>query len=239
MDPAFKQITMAREGFKNAQQMCTLLKTLNAQYPNLLKSAPSNSPSSPLIHELVSYRISKNVLELCIQIGGQSVRELGDSQGKTPIFRAYSYRLLKRVTALGADVNVRSGADTILPWTVLEHFVKAFQGPSLISRRCVKHLLGLGACIQVDSPLTSQERLMLTSVYQEFSKEITTVKEKVDVVKQWIGVAVLHPLILDYALGEEDSETPEYDYQGKYAYALDDETEAYAYIKRSRTISIS
>lgn len=237
MVPAFDRVFKALRAVQNKEGMEKLVKELTDKHPKLLISAiPDRAFYNPLIHNIAVDAKHKSVMELCVQISGQTVLEVGDSHTEaTLIFKVDGYQLLKRTTELGSRVNVCSKRGT-----VLEHFVSRRRKGGITElewHRCVKHLIRLGACIQKDSPLSEPLRSRLTSVYEEFSKEITAVRKKTKVVEDWIGVTVLKPIILDYVYGEEDSETPVYDKQGKYA--LDDETEAYAYINSKRASSAS
>lgn len=230
MARAFQEVEEALRDFKDKESMETLLNKLTTMPPQLWSSVPKNAPaSSSLIQRVVQQAKSKETVKLCVQLGGPAILEVGDSYGETPLFGLFTYRSLKRLTDLGAKVNVRSKTSTVLErcmqvrWTGPEH------------HRCVKHLLRLGACIQQNSPLTEDERSDLTVIYNEFSKEITTVRKKIQLVAQHILVTDLQTIIFDYAWTEEDSETPVYDLG---FYSLDDETEAYAFIKGNRAVSV-
>jgi hypothetical protein len=213
------------------------------QDPKLLFSAPSNYAFTPFIHDLARGKSAENRIAYCVQLVGQAVLEVGNNEGDTPIFETCgSYLALKRITDLGAQVNIRSIANPQStrqqkdagdpPASVLElHVEMGWKGKE--RRRCIKHLLRLGACIQENTPLSAPGCVQLLSIYQEFLIEISAVVEKIKRFHQVLQFPTpLETLILDYALGEEDSEKPVWDQQERYA--LDDETEAYALIKTDK-----
>jgi len=221
----------------NTESLEETLPSLVKKYPELLVSIPTNMPIfHPLIHSIACYPKLKNLLKLCIDLSGQNTLEVGDSHnGETPIFGIWSYKLLKRLTDLGANVNVLSSYGSVLEYLVT--LLPITQSYALLERdRCIKHLIRLGACIQEKSfLLEGNPRKELTAVYTKFLEEVETVKKKIAVVVELrIFAADLQPLIFDYAWGEEDSETPVYDENNLYL--LDDETEAYAYIKKNSSI---
>jgi hypothetical protein len=212
----------------NEAGMEELLMRLIKLHPHLLIRVPYNTGFLTLTHEIAQNAQNKNTLAVCVSIGGQDVLEVRDScHLKTPLFMATSYQSLKRLTDLGAKINSCRGEESLL-----EDFAGKGVG-KLESIRCIKHLIRLGACIREKSSLCPEKSKYLESIYQEFLKEIETVRTKIEMVAQHIFIPDLRTIIFDYAIGEEDSETLVYDTEGNYL--LDDETEAYQFI-RSRPV---
>jgi len=241
----FKNQNSLREdyNFRGKIQSCLNQKmTMRALVEFLYKECPllwTGQSLQQLITHAAYYQ-TKDLLAECVRQGGQDILEAGNKFGETALFISeYSYRALKRLTDLGAAVNIKSTDDpsTYNPSrTVLESFLsyntRDIRGHQVV-RRCVKHLLGLGACIQENNPAHKDYEDALLSICQEFSNEIATVQKKMQMVAEM--VFPMETLIIDYAIGEEDSETDPYDANRKCA--LDDEREAYQFIKKRNTVA--
>lgn len=213
-----EEALQASEGLQKKEGIGELLERLIRKHPKLLSYA-TNSAGDSLVHRIAKTK-HKNLIELCVRLSGQAILEVGNEFGETPLLYASTFPLLKEFTFRGAKVNVISGGKL----TVLEHLawkVSPWE-PDCELRRCIKHLIGLGARLPIGRDVADSQ---LPSIYAQFLEEATRVNAKILEVMECIKVMDLCHIVFRYVYEEEDSQTQVYGPGG--AYLLDDEAGIY------------
>ncbi len=214
---AIMQVEEALIGFQKKEDIEELLEKLIRKHPKLLSYA-TNSAGDTLVHRIAKTK-HKSLIELCVRLSGQAILEVGNEFGETPLFRVSTFPLLREFTFWGAKVNVISGK-----YTVLENLawkVRPWE-PDYELRRCVKHLIGLGARLPIGRDVADSG---LPSIYEQFLEEAAGVNAKIREVMECIKVKDLCHIVFRYVYEEEGSQTPVYGPEGEYL--LDDEAGIY------------